>query len=704
PARAQYADTTMFAVNATQNLYTTQRATGATALIGTLAFNTTAIARDPATGYIYYTSTNYAPALNGRVAYWNPASGTNTVVNGTGNGDNVVRLAFSTTGVLYGIGSTSPTTLYRIDPATGAFTSLGPVKVGTTTGADIGASGDLAIDFDGTLYATATAPGGGTALYRVSTAPSAGVYVATLQGQVATVTEAALAFGTDGGLFSAGANGTMYRINKATGAQLATVVTGGLAFYDFATLPRFADLSVTGTTAGLPRGGTATFNISVANGGPQFANGQITVVDSLPNGLTYAGVSGAGWTCAAVGRRVTCTTPGPLAAGATSSFALSATVASGATGTLNNIIRVQGSTIDPDPADNRVVVAGTTTINVVLGVTKSHAGTFTVGSNGVYTITARNNGTAASAGTVTFTDTLPAGLSWVSGTGTGFTCGNAGPNPRVVTCTYPGSIGVGITVTLTLTVGVAAAAAPGVTNRMYAAGGGQLTIAYDDDATVVNMRAVQVTPDALADPRLPSNGVSYTGNYTVTNSGTLGTTYSLAAARLPGTSTAITSVNGVNGTTGSVTLAPGASLVVPVVYTVADVAAGAVDTLRLTATATTSAAATDSGTLIVTVVRAALSMTKALYRADQSTLITSGDQVTPGDTVSFRVTVTSTGAAGSASVQVTDPLPSGVEFVAATGDAAGWTITENVGQITASLAAALPTGQSRWFWITVRVR
>jgi hypothetical protein len=45
-----------------------------------------------------------------------------------------------------------------------------------------------------------------------------------------------------------------------------------------------------------------------------------------------------------------------------------------------------------------------------------------------------------------------------------------------------------------------------------------------------------------------------------------------------------------------------------------------------------------------------------------------------------------------------------VEFVAATGDAAGWTITENVGQITASLAAALPTGQSRWFWITVRVR
>ena len=63
-----------------------------------------------------------------------------------------------------------------------------------------------------------------------------------------------------------------------------------------------------------------------------------------------------------------------------------------------------------------------------LRVTKSHSGNFTVGVNGVYTITVDNTlGTAPTAGTITVTDTLKnigkglgsaspeSGYSWYAG-------------------------------------------------------------------------------------------------------------------------------------------------------------------------------------------------------------------------------------------------------------------------------------------------
>jgi uncharacterized repeat protein (TIGR01451 family) len=97
-----------------------------------------------------------------------------------------------------------------------------------------------------------------------------------------------------------------------------------------------------------------------------------------------------------------------------------------------------------------------------LAITKSHAGNFTVGTNGVYTLTVRNNGPSDAAGTITVTDTLPAGLTYVSASGTGWTCGAAG---QAVTCTRPGPLTNGATApSITLTVSVGAAAYPSATN------------------------------------------------------------------------------------------------------------------------------------------------------------------------------------------------------------------------------------------------
>ncbi len=103
------------------------------------------------------------------------------------------------------------------------------------------------------------------------------------------------------------------------------------------------------------------------------------------------------------------------------------------------------------------IVSVTSDPEVNLSITKTHAGNFVVGTNGTYTLTVSNAaGVEPEDNSVTVTDTLPAGLTYVSGTGTGWTCSNA---LQVVTCTHPASLAAGASfppITLTVAVGLAA--------------------------------------------------------------------------------------------------------------------------------------------------------------------------------------------------------------------------------------------------------
>ena len=109
------------------------------------------------------------------------------------------------------------------------------------------------------------------------------------------------------------------------------------------------------------------------------------------------------------------------------------------------------------------IVSVTSDPEVNLSITKTHSGNFVVGSNGTYTITVSNAaGVEPEDNSVTVTDTLPAGLTYVSGTGTGWSCSNAA---QIVTCTHPASLAAGASFpALTLTVAVGAAALGSVTN------------------------------------------------------------------------------------------------------------------------------------------------------------------------------------------------------------------------------------------------
>lgn len=111
------------------------------------------------------------------------------------------------------------------------------------------------------------------------------------------------------------------------------------------------------------------------------------------------------------------------------------------------------------------VVSVTSEPVVDLSLTKTHSGDFSAGSTGTYTLRVSNAtgvGVEPDDNPVTITDTLPAGLSFVSGSGTGWNCSNAG---QVVTCTHPPPVPTGGSLPdLLLTVLASAAGAPAVTN------------------------------------------------------------------------------------------------------------------------------------------------------------------------------------------------------------------------------------------------
>jgi uncharacterized repeat protein (TIGR01451 family) len=104
------------------------------------------------------------------------------------------------------------------------------------------------------------------------------------------------------------------------------------------------------------------------------------------------------------------------------------------------------------------VVSATSDPAVNLGITVAHSGNFVAGQTGQYTINVDNAvGFEREDNTVTVATTLPTGLTFNAGTGTGWSCSAAG---QVVTCTHGPTLDAGASFpSLTLTVNVLETAA-----------------------------------------------------------------------------------------------------------------------------------------------------------------------------------------------------------------------------------------------------
>jgi uncharacterized repeat protein (TIGR01451 family) len=115
-----------------------------------------------------------------------------------------------------------------------------------------------------------------------------------------------------------------------------------------------------------------------------------------------------------------------------------------------------------------------------LTIAKSHSDPFTQGDGAdTFTIKVKNVGGAATSGTVTVADALPASLTAVAMSGSGWSC-NAG----TATCTNASPLAAGASYSdITLTVSVAANAPVSVTNTVTVSGGGEgSNVAANDSA------------------------------------------------------------------------------------------------------------------------------------------------------------------------------------------------------------------------------
>ena len=171
---------------------------------------------------------------------------------------------------------------------------------------------------------------------------------------------------------------------------------------------------------------------------------------------------------------------------------------------------------------------------------------------------------------------------------------------------------------------------------------------------------VSVTPATTSITSLPTNGVARAQAFTLTNTGSASDSYDLLTTKKPGTALTVASIAGTSITQGALpdsarraALGNGATATVTVNFQVGNVAAGTIDTLFLTGRSVRNPAKTSVAALIVTVIRPAITIGKAVNP--------SGTQL-PGTDLTFTSTVTNVGSASAASLVVVDSIPTFVQF------------------------------------------
>src|SRR5205085_3493942 len=180
------------------------------------------------------------------------------------------------------------------------------------------------------------------------------------------------------------------------------------------------------------------------------------------------------WTC--VLATLTCTRSDALAVGSSyPAITVTVNVTNNAAASITNSVSASGGG-QTNTSNDTATDATTVTQLPDLTIAKSHSGNFTQGQTGAtYSITVTNSGFAATSGTVTVTDTLPAGLTATGISGSGWTCVLG-----TLTCTRSDALATGSSYpAITLTVNVASNASASITNSVVVSGGGETNTAND---------------------------------------------------------------------------------------------------------------------------------------------------------------------------------------------------------------------------------
>jgi uncharacterized repeat protein (TIGR01451 family) len=415
-------------------------------------------------------------------------------------------------------------------------------------------------------------------------------------------------------------------------------------------------------TPSLAPGANSTYTLTVTNNGTTAAT-SATVKDQLPTSalsfVSAVGTPPASWTCGNASGLITCTFAGSIAAGGTSSVAITVKPTSNAVvGTsVTNYASIDptGGTAPPTPgasctpstscASNTSTVGGP---NVQVTKTVDQAN-HSVGDTITWTLRAANTGAAATTGAVTLTDTLPSNIGTPINVtpSAGTTCSTTTPAAGATfTCTVPAGLAA-TTGVATATITAIANATGTVSNTVVPSGTDNPTC-----ASGACTASTQVAGQSLTlSKALTGNRIASGDQFTVEI---------MAGASTVSSATTTGSGNTVsNGTTGETPVTAGTT------YTLTEVAAGTTSLAQYTSGLACTNAATGSATTLPTTVggtvtpaagdritctitnsaKPVLNLTKALgtarvHNTDQFTL-----QIANGATVVATATTTGTGSA-----------------------------------------------------------
>jgi uncharacterized repeat protein (TIGR01451 family) len=473
-----------------------------------------------------------------------------------------------------------------------------------------------------------------------------------------------------------------------------------------------ADLSITktdGATTEIP-GTSVTYTITVSNAGPSDANG-VSVADTFPGiltGVTFTSVAAGGATgnTAAGAGNISDTVNMP--AGSSITYTVNATIASSATGNLTNTATVTapGGVTDPTLGNNSATDTDTLVPTADLSITKTDGATEEVpGTSVTYTITVTNNG-PSDAPSTTVADTFPGILDGVTYTSVaaGGATGNTAAGSGNINDTL--SMPSGSSVTYTVNATIQASATGNLTNTATVTEGAGVTdpnqannSATDTD-TLTPQADLSITKTDGATNEVPGTSITYT--ITVTNSGPSDAPGTTVADTFPAALTGVTYTSVVaGGATGNTAAGSGN------INDTVSMPSGSSVTYTVNATIQSSATGNLTNTATVTAPGGVTDPTPGNNSAtDTDTLTPSADvgvdktgpaTITPGNNITYTISVTNNGPSNATSLSFSDAVPIGTTFVSVTTPA-GWTRTDAVpvggtGTITftaASLAAGAP--------------
>jgi uncharacterized repeat protein (TIGR01451 family) len=457
----------------------------------------------------------------------------------------------------------------------------------------------------------------------------------------------------------------------------------------FITAQRVADLQIVKTTATAPvvAGQAITYALDVRNLGTSTAEGPIVVRDELPVPLVPVSAAGDGWECRITDQVVLCQSPPDLPAGAAlPTITVVADVPADFTGPLVNTATVGSVSVDPDLSNNTSTVTDQVTASADLFLQKATVtDPLVAGREVTYTLDVGNLGPSVSRQPITVTDTLPAGLTFVSATGSGWTCTAA------ITCTYRVDLPPNVNAPQITVVALVGSDVSGpVTNPASVTGptpDPDVTNNVDEvtdpvtgqaDLAVVKTTVSEVVPgrDVTYEIAVTNNGPS-TSRQPITVTDTLPTGLTFVSAGGTGWTcdAAIACVRTTDLAAGE------AAPPITVVATLdADFAGPLVNTAAVTGT--TPDPEPDNNTSTVT--------DEPTPLADLSIVKTTTSPVVPGDEVTYTLLVANAGPSTSRGpIRVDDVLPAGLAFVSAAGE--GWACEEG---LSCTRQEDLPSGAS----------